>query len=393
MEKLESRLEPTSGMLYASLRLSTWTLDRDFLPVKSNCPDQDFFYALLRSGSYETALQKHFAENRGPMVVTDRIGLGCVFAFLEDRYYILGPFLTLDTNESYIRKACHDSGIPQEMAKAFLSHLSSIPVIHFNSVNRFASILFYCLTLEELPESEIALNYEAAGAPHETVWTDRDWHGTWTAEKRMIQAIKNGDYDGYREAVRGMSTLHVGEMGNGNPLRQMKNMGIVYVTIMSRTAIEAGITPEGSYSLSDHYIQRIEACRFINDVTQILNEMTAAYFNRIQLAQKNSLYSIPVKNTMDYIETHVREKISLEDLADSVGYTAYYLSRKFQKETGKSITQFIQERKVEYAKTRFRGGHVTMAELAEELNFSSPSYFSSVFRKITGQSPMEYLDN
>lgn len=96
---------------------------------------------------------------------------------------------------------------------------------------------------------------------------------------------------------------------------------------------------------------------------------------------------------MDYIETHVREKISLEELADSVGYTAYYLSRKFQKETGKSITQFIQERKVEYAKTRFRGGHVTMAELAEELNFSSPSYFSSVFRKITGQSPMEYLEN
>ena len=91
------------------------------------------------------------------------------------------------------------------------------------------------------------------------------------------------------------------------------------------------------------------------------------------------------------MENHIREKINLEDIAKGAGYSGYYLSRKFQQETGKSLTNYIQERKIEYAKTKLLESAAPIADLSEELSFSSPSYFSAVFRKVTGQSPAEYM--
>lgn len=149
--------------------------------------------------------------------------------------------------------------------------------------------------------------------------------------------------------------------------------------------------PEGSYRLSDHFIQRIEACRFVTDVQRLTEEINDTYFSRIHLVQASSGMSRAVHFVSDYVENHVLEKIGLEDIAKGAGYSEYYLSRKFRQETGKSLTGYIQERKIEYAKRKLIESPASIADLSEELSFSSPSYFSAVFRRFTGQSPLEYI--
>ena len=388
---IKDRVEFMSGMLLSSQQLYSWSLDPDFHVLETNCPDDIFYYGLLQTGDAISVIRQHFLNERRPILCVDRIGIGWIAQLHENVYYLLGPFLTMNVSEQHFRIICRNAGIPPQMTATFLSHLESIPVLHIHGAHRYCAMLYYCLFETGLAEAEITVHYDAQDIPVEESWTDRDWHGSWAMEKKMMAAIRAGDYTAYRKAVRAMGATRIGNMVDGDPLRQAKNLGIVFITIISRCAIEAGVSPEGSYRLSDHYIRRVEACRFVTEANRLLEEVNDAYFSRIHLAQASSGMSRAVHYVSDYVENHVREKIKLEDIAKGAGYSGYYLSRKFQQETGKSLTGYIQERKIEYAKRKLIESPASIADLSEELSFSSPSYFSAVFRRFTGQSPLEYI--
>ena len=73
-----------------------------------------------------------------------------------------------------------------------------------------------------------------------------------------------------------------------------------------------------------------------------------------------------------------------------IGYTKYYLSRKFKQEMGVSIWDYINERKVEEAKLLLADPNLTIQDVADKLNYCSRSYFSEVFKNCTGQWPSAY---
>ena len=176
----------------------------------------------------------------------------------------------------------------------------------------------------------------------------------------------------------------------GNPLRQAKDEGIVFTVLASRAAIFGGVSPEGAYNLADYYIQRLEACVNVAEAQSCSGEMCEAYVRRVHQCRQNSRYSPLTASCMEYVETHIKEKISLEEMARELGYTSYYLSGKFQKETGCSIGSHIKRQKVETAKQLLDSSSLTFADISEQLSFSSPSFFSSTFRKYTGMTPGEY---
>lgn len=96
---------------------------------------------------------------------------------------------------------------------------------------------------------------------------------------------------------------------------------------------------------------------------------------------------------MEYIETHICEKISLDAMAKELGYSSYYLSSKFQKESGMSLNSYINRQKVEIAKQLLCSPALNAADVSEHLCFSSPSYFTAIFRKFTGVTPSAYQQN
>ena len=93
---------------------------------------------------------------------------------------------------------------------------------------------------------------------------------------------------------------------------------------------------------------------------------------------------------MEYVETHIFEKIRFEDMAKELGYASYYLSKKFKKETGIALKDYINEQKIEYAKRLLTNTQSGVVEVSEKLAFSSPSYFGVIFQEYTGMTPSEY---
>lgn len=95
----------------------------------------------------------------------------------------------------------------------------------------------------------------------------------------------------------------------------------------------------------------------------------------------------------DYIEQNAEGDLSIESIAKRVGYTEYYLSRKFKEEVHVSINNYIKIARVERAKFLLGCTSLSIQDIAERLHFCSRSYFGEAFRSIVGCSPVEYRQN
>ncbi len=92
----------------------------------------------------------------------------------------------------------------------------------------------------------------------------------------------------------------------------------------------------------------------------------------------------------DYIDHHLEMDLTLEILAAQVHFSTYYLSRYFKKSTGKNITQYIKEKRVERAKKLLQSGNLSVGDVCYLCGFKSLSNFRKYFTETTGVSPNTY---
>lgn len=97
-----------------------------------------------------------------------------------------------------------------------------------------------------------------------------------------------------------------------------------------------------------------------------------------------------VNLVIDYLKDHIQEKILLNDLALTVGYSTSHLSALFQKETGMSIKTYFNKLRIDTAKDLIAKQNMSIQQISEQLNFDSVQYFSLRFKKETGLTPSQY---
>lgn len=91
-----------------------------------------------------------------------------------------------------------------------------------------------------------------------------------------------------------------------------------------------------------------------------------------------------------YVDEHLTEDISLEDVAEYVSLSANYFSKLFHRRTGQKFTAYVTDKKVKAAKALLLSGNRNIGEIAAELGFENTTYFSKVFKKATGVTPQAY---
>ena len=91
-----------------------------------------------------------------------------------------------------------------------------------------------------------------------------------------------------------------------------------------------------------------------------------------------------------YIDTHFKENLSLDQLATLAHVNKYYLVHTFTREYGTSPISYLISRRIQESRQLLESTNYSLSQIAHMLGFSSPSYFSQVFRKQMGSSPLEY---
>lgn len=98
----------------------------------------------------------------------------------------------------------------------------------------------------------------------------------------------------------------------------------------------------------------------------------------------------PVDRALRLIHQHFDTGISLQTIAQQVHVTPSYLSRSFRKRVGTKFTEYLAITRVERAKHLLISGTRRISEVAHQVGYDDPAYFSRVFRRITGVSPEEF---
>lgn len=97
-----------------------------------------------------------------------------------------------------------------------------------------------------------------------------------------------------------------------------------------------------------------------------------------------------IQYIMDLIERHPHENLSIDELANAINLSASHFKKKFKHTTGFTPYDYQLRYKISFSKDMLKHTHMTMAEIAQELGFSSSQHFSSTFKKYTGRTPSEY---
>lgn len=222
-------------------------------------------------------------------------------------------------------------------------------------------------------------------------------HNPYDQEMREFGSIENGDLIQLEKSLQEDYDGTIGTLAK-DPLRNLKNLGIVLVTLASRAAIRGGLSPEISFSLSDSYIQQIEECKDLALVAPLAHKAEFQYaemVHEIKEKQKGILKKQKnprINKCKDFIFSHLHDRITLEDLATEADCNPNYLSQLFKECEGISISGYILQEKINRAKNLLIYSDYSYIEIATYLGFSSQSHLGTQFKKHTGYTLRQYRE-
>lgn len=207
-------------------------------------------------------------------------------------------------------------------------------------------------------------------------------------EQLVLQAVREGRA---QDAIRISENMDrdSGRLSRSD-VRHHRYLAIVGITLCSRAAIEGGVSPASIYRISGYYINK---CDETNDPAYMLhyrNRAIEELAGRVKEVLNKPRGSGYVEQCRDYIRKHYRDKVYLEDIADSLGLSPSYLSRLFKKQTGVCLQDAVNEERVYRAGNLLLYSDYSLTEIAHYVGFPNQSYLGKIFKKYKKMTPMAY---
>lgn len=402
--EFKERINLCLDLITCSCPMFHWIYAPDGALLHTNCPNPVFFNHLLNENGSMDFLLPYARTHRHPVLLTSGAGLEWIAAMDKSNdelhgIYVLGPVFTAETSTKKQEQLLHQfsSHLSGEWQAEFLGQLRSTPVLSISLFFQYALMLHYALTEERITNSEIHFQEQTSTTGKSTDSNSgvsvRDRSQTWKVEQMLLDMVRQGNIN-FKEVKASAPMLSDGvKIRIDDSLRQAKDSVLIFISLCTRAAIEGGLSPEKAYTVGDMYIQSLELCSSIPEAASISNTMYEDFIQRVhKLKNADKKLSPQLLYCCDYIQLHVTEHIELEHLAQSVGYTGYYLSRKFKSVIGVSISEYIRTQKLKHAALLLTTSTQSMQEISDHLDFCSRSYFSDLFHREYGMTPTEYRE-
>ena len=232
--------------------------------------------------------------------------------------------------------------------KRLLAGLEQIPILPNTVFFHYAAMLGRCVTGQKVALSAL---HQQSRPPDRRSKQSAPWDrmNVYRAERLLLQAVRDGDLNN-RFALDNASHASMLQPYVPDTLGQLQIAYTILTSLCVRAAIEGGLSPEQAYTTGDRYIQKFFLAHTMTEATALKLQMYQELAEAVHKCRSDPRSSTAVQSCKDYIEMHLEEPLTMELLASRLGYTKYYLSRRFKAETGCTVNGYIQIVRIERAK-------------------------------------------
>ncbi|AOT70617.1 response regulator transcription factor [Geosporobacter ferrireducens] len=204
--------------------------------------------------------------------------------------------------------------------------------------------------------------------------------------KKFIKAVELLDVDEVKKTIFHFKKDIRGKRIRGAELKKLiHETGNVYYITMKSNHIKVDSTPGDDQSLKNI----IDNCSSIDCLFgELVEHITASLTVIAGEKYHNNLKQI--KQARKYIEENYMKNITLEDLGAHIGFNPSYFSSLFKKETGTSFIEYLSKIRIEKAKDLLRESDLRIQDVCLMVGYNDAKYFTKSFIKHTGLKPNEY---
>jgi AraC-type DNA-binding domain-containing proteins len=315
---------------------------------------------------------------------------------------ILGPFLLEEPTILMINSVISHNKMSITLRKIINQYYLTLPILSTYKANTSAEFLAYIVSSFKANffNREIIgnLNYEFETETYVstdllkniTDQTIEDLEKIYNIENTMLHAVELGDKEFLQTLINeNISLLNVPYAIPTDPLRSIKNLGIVLNTLLRKAAEKGGLHPIYLDSISSKYIVQTEKCSSIGQIKSILNSMKIEYCDSVRkLSLKR--FSTPIRKTIEFIRLNLNQPIDLNYISSELHLNPSELSRQFKKEIGENLTEYINKRRINESLFLLENDSLSITDISLMVGYNDVNYFTKVFKKIKNMTPSQY---
>lgn len=302
-----------------------------------------------------------------------------------------GGVLLISREEYFEEEIIEKYNLPFDVQQEVWSFLQNVPHLMPQRVSYLAELLYILSNYKETSQKGKVREKQKSVLSDYITEAKRNGEDSYpiNKENQLMMAITSGNKP---EAQKLLNEIcgHI-FISTGGKLELTKARVLELVVLLSRSAISGGADNSKIFDMNFDYINKITHFDNTEELLFWLWEIMVSYidsvFNLGDIKHKDIIYK-----AVTYINYHYADKLSLEQVAAIIYLSPTYFSKIFKQELGQSFSNYLNQVRVEKAKSLLLHDAIPLVDVSDMVGFIDQSYFSKVFKKLVGVTPSEYRE-
>lgn len=319
-------------------------------------------------------------------------------------YLIIGPYSSQNFSKNEFLSAINKYQIPATLYDILFEYYSTIPVVTDMQsinvlINTFGEIIwngennfthktfqhsFAQSYLGTIPEHILT----GVSASNDVSYRMQLLEERYETENQFLKYVSLGNYTKALATLTGINELILENRASVR-IRDYKNYAIILNTLLRKAAEQGSVHPIHIDNLSSAFAKKIEEINSLEQGIRLYKEMLRKY---CLLVKKYSTkeYSFFIQKVIARIEADFTADQSLKTHAKLLNINPSYLSSLFKKETGMTLTEYVNQRRIEHSILLLNSTNMQIQTVALNCGIPDINYFTRLFKKHVGKTPSEY---
>jgi len=323
----------------------------------------------------------------------------------EKTMLVVGPYVTDVLSKPDLMQIIEKNALPPQVFPSCEKYFFNVPYLSDHNtltvlLNTFGAAVWGGMDhfavdylTDHVPEHHDShtVHSSSAAETKNTLFDMQALEQRYALENEFLQAVSQGLSHKAQMLIGNATPAHT-QNRSPDTLSSLKYYLIVLNTLLRKAAEKGSVHPLHIDQLSSDFAFKIDRCNSANAGQRLLQEMIHKY---CLLVKNHSMkgYSLLVQKVITRIDSDLTADLSLNALATLLSINASYLSNLFKKETGSTLTEYVNRRRIEHGILLLNSTTLQVQTIAQYCGIPDVNYFTKLFKRYIGKTPKDYRES